>query len=248
MSERQTRPRRWNGLTRWRLRLLQAGLACGVAAGLAGCGTDGAAMHRLQPYRPDIAAAERTPWRESEAPAEVRPVPAEVPAEVRPVPAEGQFSSLKRGDHVTISIRGVPQPEDIKEVIDHRGHITLPLIGSIRIEGMLSPAAEEAIERAYIDGGFYRRIDVIIVSQEDVFFVRGEVQRPGKYPLVGDVTLLMAISSAGGYTDFANARKIKVIRGDEVKSYNANSIESRKDEDPLIHPNNIIVVDRKFFL
>ena len=60
--------------------------------------------------------------------------------------------------------------------------------------------------------------------------------------------VMRAITAAGAYTDYANARKVKVIRGDKVFTLNANRMEAREADDFLIHDGDIIVVDRRIFL
>lgn len=157
------------------------------------------------------------------------------------------FSVLRRGDRVNVFLRGIPTPEDISDVVDELGNIKIGLIGSVRVAGLTTAEAEKAIERAFIDGGFYRRIDAIIVAQGDEYFVRGEVQRPGRYPMGGDISLIQALSAAGGYTDYARRSRISIIRGGESLSFNASRIERQRDPDPLIKPGDIIIVNRRVF-
>lgn len=222
----------------------------GVVAMMAGLATGCAspfADQRVQPYTPRIPAAERMPWQTAATGA-----PTVTPGEVAtPVGSSSINSSgsptrtLRRDDRVIMSLLGIPRPEEVSDVVDGEGRVKLPHIGGIRVEGLTSAEAEEVIEKAYIEGGIYNNINVILKSQEDVFFVQGEVTRPGKYSLTGDTSVLMAISAAGGYTDFGNRRKISVRRGDQMFRLNAERIEQRKDDDFLIEPNDIIDIDRK---
>jgi polysaccharide export outer membrane protein len=156
--------------------------------------------------------------------------------------AKNPGKALGRGDRINVFLRGIPKPEDVMEVIDDDGDITLPLVGTVRVAGMSTAVAEKTIMQAYIDGDFYSKITVIVVTQEDEYFVRGEVNRQGKYELTPGLTLLQAIPAAGGYTDFAKPSDIKIIRGDEVLRVNAERIEKRREKDPLIRPDDIIIV------
>ena len=167
-------------------------------------------------------------------------------AVVEPEP-RAPFSVLRRGDRVNVFLRGIPTPEDISDVVDELGNIKIGLIGSVRVAGLTTAEAEKAIERAFIDGGFYRRIDAIIVAQSDEYFVRGEVQRPGRYPMSGDITLIQALSTAGGYTDYARPSRINIIRSGESLRFNATRIERQRDPDPRIQPGDIIIVNRRVF-
>jgi len=162
------------------------------------------------------------------------------------VPREhSKLRTLKSGDNVIIHLRSIPQPQEIKEVIDGWGEITMPYIGEVHIVGKTVSEAERLIESSYIDGGIYKKINAIVVAEAEVYFVRGEATRRGKYALSGAVTLLQAISEAGGFTPFANKRKIKVMRGDEIIFYNSKDIDNGKISDPPIFSDDIIEVMRR---
>jgi protein involved in polysaccharide export with SLBB domain len=155
---------------------------------------------------------------------------------------------LKRGDKVVIALRDIPTPDEIKDEIDAGGTVNLPLIGIVKLEGKATAEAEDLIEKMYIDGGYYVKISAIVMAEEDEYFVQGEVKREARYPLTRDLTLLQAIATSGGYTDYAKKSQVKIIRGNDVIVVDTNRIEERKDKDPLIKPSDIIVVPRKIFL
>lgn len=168
------------------------------------------------------------------------------PAKVLPSEDKhGKLRSLKRGDRLIINLRGIPVPKEIKDIVDGWGEVTLPYIGEIKMVGKTVSEAERLIETSYIEGGIYKQINVIVVAEDEVYFVRGEVTRRGKYSLSGAVTLLQAISESGGYTPFANLKKIKVMRGDEVLVYNGKDIAKGKISDPPIFADDIIEVSRR---
>ena len=159
---------------------------------------------------------------------------------------------LKRGDKILIELRGIPVAELIRTEIDELG-VNLPLIGRIKIaEGITTFDAEKLIEKAYIEGGFYTKINVIVTAQEDEYFVQGEVKQEGKYQMTGDRTLLQAISAAGGYTDFAKKSNVKVIRDQgkdkQILYFDCERIGVMKEKDPVIKPGDIIVIPRRWFL
>ena len=221
----------------------------------AGCATDSGPGKRLARYRPEMT--NRSPWLWKEAGGASTAVPAgamqtnaaAVKMGAPPAGSEGLMARvLKRGDKVTIYLRDIPVPDEIKDEVDASGTVNLPLIGVVQVEGRTTSEVEDLIEKAYIEGGFYVKMSAIVTAQEDEYFVRGEVKREGRYPLTRDVSLLQAITTAGGYTDYAKEREIKIIRGDEVLVYDGTRIEARKDKDPLIKPGDIIVVQRKVFL
>lgn len=154
---------------------------------------------------------------------------------------------LRRGDKINVSLRDIPRSEDLREVVDERGTVSLPLISQVKVEGLSTPEAEELIEKKYIEGEFYKKITVILVAEEDEYFIRDEVKKEGKYPLSRDLTLMQAITSAGGYTDFADPTGVKIVRGRDVLKFNLKKIEKRETEDPLIKPGDTIIVPRGWY-
>ena len=192
--------------------------------------------HRMSRYVPNVSASPAgLPAQE----------PALIDAGIDEPNDTRQHHQLSSGDEVMTSLRGIPKPEDIRNVVDTTGHITLPLIGQVPVAGLSASEAERLIETMYVDGGYYRSINVIVVSEDKSYFVQGEVGRQGRFRLSGEVTLLKAITEAGGYTPFANRRNVKVIRGDDVMFFNARNIANGRDPDPLIQANDIIVVLRR---
>ncbi|MBT3293959.1 MAG: hypothetical protein HN919_16790 [Verrucomicrobia bacterium] len=221
-----------------------------------GCATSGTGDQRLARYRPD--GAQRRPWEWG--PKTVAPVAAVTTAAtngavvaVTPTPVEpvqsgydGEGAVLRRGDSIIVYLKNIPRPEDIQEEVDAVGFITLPYIGKIRVAGMSTSRAEDAIKAAYIDGDIFKKIDVIVVAEAGTYYVRGEVKRPGVYLVSGALTLVQAVTSAGGYTDFAKPSKIKVIRDRQDMTFNGDRIEDGKDPDPLIKAKDTIIVPRRW--
>jgi len=155
-------------------------------------------------------------------------------------------STLHRGSKVLISLRGIPDHEEFSDQIDDRGDVTFTHLGRIKIAGLTTSEAEDLVEQAYIERKIYNQINVIITAEESEYFVQGEVRRPGKYSFTRKVTLLQTISEAGGFTPFANKRKIKVMR-DQTKEfaiYDAKAIAGGDDVDPTIRPGDVIDVPR----
>jgi polysaccharide export outer membrane protein len=232
--------------------------ACGWLA-CAGCLIPSAGSQRVAPYRPVERGRHPELWiRTASAPARTpAPLPSPVP---NPSPAPGaaptlqtnwaavsgtQVSSLalRRGDHVTITLTG-PVREVIEDVLDESGCVTLTHVGRVVIEGRTPSAAERLIERAYVDGGIYKRVNVNLVAQENEYFVQGEVRNAGRYPLTSEVTLMQAIATAGGPSDYAKMSRIEIYRGGQVSDHDAKKIESRQTPDPIVMRGDRIVVRR----
>lgn len=239
----------WNPPTRagWRL----AALAILGAATLSGCAYDPLAGQRLARYTPDVTGRRLYEAAPETAPETVPPANGETADAGEPDAETGRgfrkptLRVLEPGDKVAIYLRGIPKPEELQDIVDDQGNISLSLLGLVSVAGKTTSEVEREIEKAYVAGGYYTQINVIVVSQEANYFVRGEVKREGQYDLQGDMTLLQAIAAAGGYTRFANARAINIIREDEIIEADAVRIEDRKADDPRIKPDDIIVVPKR---
>ena len=104
---------------------------------------------------------------------------------------------------------------DLSKVVTVRpdGMISLPLIGDIRVAGRTAATLREVIREKL--GEYQKTPEVSVIVQEVnsySIYVLGEVVRPGKFQLKSYVTLLQAISLAGGFTEFSSRNKIKVLR------------------------------------
>jgi protein involved in polysaccharide export with SLBB domain len=82
-------------------------------------------------------------------------------------------------------------------------------------------------------------------TANESFFLIGQVQKPGKYPLPlnGRLSLGDALALAGGLTDVANARKVQVLRSEKLFIFNLNE----KGSSVLLRPNDRVSVPEKLF-
>jgi len=115
-------------------------------------------------------------------------------------------------DMLDISVWKEP---DVSRVVPVRpdGRISLPLIHDVEAAGMspqqLAASVAEKL-RKYLNDPQESGIVKAINSQR--VFVVGEVLRAGAFPLLPGMTVLQALSSAGGFTTFAGVKKIRVVR------------------------------------
>ena len=157
------------------------------------------------------------------------------------------FYRLKVGDPVVVHLRGIyPRDEMVEDVVDEDGNVTLPLLGDVLAAGKSTSQLEADIRRLYIDGGYYRTITVSAMMPSRIYFIRGEIRNPGRFPIIGGVTIMQAIAAAGGYTEFANQRSIKLIRGESTTTVNMRTIERNPERDIRLESGDVIVVDRTF--
>ena len=155
---------------------------------------------------------------------------------------------LRYGDPVVVFLRGImPKDDQIEEIVDERGFITLPYIDDVMAAGRTSSELERDIQRIYIERKIFRTVTVNVVMPSQSFFVQGEVRQPQRYPLVTGTTVLQAIAAAGGYSEFADPKKVTVTRGRDVKIINMREVERNPQQDMSIESGDVIRVPRSIF-
>lgn len=85
--------------------------------------------------------------------------------------------------------------------------------------------------------------DSIYISKAKTYYVSGEVRKPDSYKYESDLTVIKAITMAGGFSKIAAKNKVKIIRKIKNKKYILRTV----DMDKPILPNDIIVVPESFF-
>lgn len=203
-------------------------------------------------------------WALSPLAAEVNP-PSSQAGTGKSEPAQSEkvkkkkVDKLEIGDRVLIKI--FPEDEYIKGgemVVSSEGDIALPLIGKIKVEGLQLVEAERTIVNMLARDYLVNPVVVIEVTKDVTKLTKslsilGQVQKPGTYqmPLEDKLTLLQLISMAGGFTDVANVKKIKIIRKESGKvkviHANAEAIISGKSVDVELAPEDVVHVGESLF-
>jgi len=110
------------------------------------------------------------------------------------------------------------------------GKITIPLVGDVQAAGLTPERLGEQLKQALSE--YINAPDVnVTVSQVNSkkFYISGNVAKPGEYPLVLPTRVFDALSNAGGFRDFANKKKIVIVRGAERIRFNYLDVLKGKD-------------------
>lgn len=155
-------------------------------------------------------------------------------------------SKLIVGDLLSINFSDVPAPglQEIRTRIPSDGFITLHLNVRIKAAGRSIAELQQEIRKAYVPSLFVN-LTAVVKTEERFFYVGGEVKVPNRQLYLGNVTVLRAIETAGGFTDFANRKKIQLRRASgETLTINALKAEKDISLDPQVLPNDHITVPR----
>ncbi|MBS1828939.1 MAG: polysaccharide biosynthesis/export family protein [Acidobacteria bacterium] len=110
------------------------------------------------------------------------------------------------------------------------GKITMPLIGELKAEGMTPDELGKAITEALKDK--LTRPEVFIQVQQvnsKKYYITGEVNRTGSFPLVTPITVFEALSIAGGLREYANQKNIVIVRGNDRLKFNYKEVVDGKN-------------------
>lgn len=123
-----------------------------------------------------------------------------------------QSYKLHHGDLIQISVWGEDKMQRESLVLPD-GSVTYPLAGRVEVLGLTSTEAEKKIAeklKAFLPDP---QVSVVIAKIEgNVAHVLGKVLKPGEVLMSGPMTVLNAISMAGGLDKFADKGAIKVLR------------------------------------
>ena len=135
-------------------------------------------------------------------------------------------TSYKVGPADVLNIRVWHEQEFTGAVSVHPdGKITLPLIGDLTVGGKTPVEIEQIVAQALTK--YVVKPLVTVTVQEVVskkYYLDGEIAKAGEYTLVTPTTVLEAISRAGGLREFANEKKIYILRGDKRIPFNYKEV------------------------
>jgi polysaccharide export outer membrane protein len=126
------------------------------------------------------------------------------------------------------------------------GKITMPLIGDIQAAGLtpqqLQGSISERLKQKYIQSPDVTVLVLQVNSKK--FYIHGEVNNPGAYPLIVPTTVLEGLANARGFRDFANIKKIRIMRGTEQFRFNYKDVThgKRTEQNIYLQPGDQIIV------
>ena len=151
------------------------------------------------------------------------------------------------GPEDILTIQVWDQPDLEREVqVSREGDFTYPFIGKVHAAGLTVRELEREIARRLADGYIVNPQVTVTVKEPKVeyFYVFGEVKKPGKYEMErGEtITVLKAISIAGGVTEKAAINKTRIVREKDGVRMKIKA----KLTDPVL-PEDVIIVPETFF-
>lgn len=171
-----------------------------------------------------------------------------------PVPTRQDLTPQERPylvgpfDKLSISVFGIDDLAKLDVQVDASGRLSFPLVGMVEVSGKtpheIETLLEERLKKAYI------REPQVTVNLQDTLSqfvtVEGTVSKPGLYPVIGHMTLMRAIATAQGTTEFSRLNDVVIFRTVQGKEYaalyNLDAVRHGGVADPEIYANDVVMV------
>ncbi len=134
-------------------------------------------------------------------------------------------------------------------VVRPDGKISLPLIGDIHAAGLTAKQLKEDIEKRLKEYEELPNVTVIVAEINSYYiYILGEIARPGRYQLKSNISVLQAVSLAGGFTNWASPNSMVVLRRNGEKEekikvrYKKIISGSRPEDNIVLKPGDTIII------
>lgn len=162
-------------------------------------------------------------------------------------------ATLRVGDPIEIKIGGVPVDEQTQinntYTVDANGAISLPYINKVQAAGLAPAQVAAAAEAKYRDEKIFTNPTITLMMQPTARFVNvgGAVRNPSRVPFTEDITVLAAINAAGGFNDFADQKRVRVLRGNTVQVIDVRQFRRDPSKDIKLQPGDRVEIPQSFF-
>lgn len=166
---------------------------------------------------------------------------------------DSMLSYIGAGDKLKIQVYNEKELSGVYQV-SPEGSIMFPFIGEIKVDGLNNFTLSVKIADLLMDG-YIKNPQVTVLVEEFVskrIFVLGQVQKAGNFPIRTRMSVIEAISLAGGFTNFADIGNVVVTRkandGKEKRFVvDIKAIVNGNSENFYLSAGDIIFVGERFF-
>jgi polysaccharide export outer membrane protein len=185
-------------------------------------------------------------------------VAASKPADAAPAPAPEAFHNrnpryhIEAGDTFDLTFDLSPEFNQTAVAVQPDGYATLRGIGDLKVAGLTVPELTETLKTSYNKILNNPPISVVLKDFEKPYFVAdGQVAKPGKYDMHGNMTVTQALAVAGGLQSSAKHSQVVLFRRVDDQWTSAQLIDVKKmeknrdlREDPMLRSGDMLFVPK----
>lgn len=153
----------------------------------------------------------------------------------------GESYILDSGDRISIQVFD-EQDLTMEALVDSNGVINYSFLGTLEVSGRTTEQIEQKITELLENGYLVKPSVNVTVTGYRLFYISGEVNKPGGYPYVPGLNLEQALAMAGGLTDRASKRKMYLVKGGS-----SDNNRKRVNLNTSIDPGDTITIEEGFF-
>ena len=154
---------------------------------------------------------------------------------------ESEIYRLSTGDVLTVTVFDESDLSLEAAKITDEGSISVPLLGQVQVKGKSVPEVEILLTKLFGDDYLRKPSVSVAISEYRPFYINGAVKIPGSYPYRTNMTVQIAVTIAGGFTERASKSNVYVLpEGSTTEREEAELSDQVK-------PGDVITVDESFF-
>jgi polysaccharide export outer membrane protein len=169
------------------------------------------------------------------------------------LPDPVESTTLGPGDVFHMQIVGEKElPQEYQVASD--GTVDLPYIHTVRVAGLEPQQVARLVRDRLVQDKILTDPSIVVTVKEyksKSITVLGQVQKPGSFPLTPGLTLLQAISQAGGFTSIANKDRVNLTRqgktGRKTVVLSVDAITEGRSPDLALQAGDSIYVHERVF-
>ena len=149
---------------------------------------------------------------------------------------------LGAGDVITIQVLGEDDLKRERIRLSDAATISYPILGELRLSGKTVGELERLIGDGLRGRYLVNPQVTVTINEYRSFYINGQVEKPGSYPYIPGLTVIKAISLAGGFKERASKDKIYIIREGDPKQ--------KREQVGLnvpVEPGDILTIEESFF-
>ncbi len=149
---------------------------------------------------------------------------------------------LGSGDVITIQVLGEDDLKRERIRLSDAATISYPILGEIRLAGKTVAELERIVTEGLRGRYLVNPQVTVTINEYRKFFINGQVRDPGGYPYFPGLSVIKAISIAGGFKERAAQDKVFIVRESDAEHKRV-----LVDLNVQVYPGDVITVDESFF-